>query len=1514
MKFFSCLLLTIWFTFSYSKIYATNYTGSGTSLSMSSNIGCALSSYTFTQSTANANDAKIAVNGVSKLVTITFPTGTNCATATVSGSSFKGAAITSFISQTGNSISFNTPSGTQVGKGRSFVIVIANITNAGSISAITCNVSTGNDSGGTNTWNTGYSVTTTSCPTIPINDNCGGAVSLTPAASGSGTCTTTNGTTFGATASPQTSCTGIADDDVWYTFVANNTTHQVTTDGVAGFNAVVQVMSGSCAGALTSVQCINNSGDGGVETASLTGLTIGAAYYVRVYHSASGAGFNGANSFTICITSTAAVCTLGSGNIVAASLPYTSGAQTTCGAGDDITSTNSTVCGSSFYYDGEDKVIQFIPSSSGNISITLTSAGSWVGITLYLGCPTAGGTCVAYSQGSTGNQAIGCASVTAGQTYYLVIDSWPSPACNAFNVTISAPSGGTPAGTTCSNAVAMTLPYTATGQSTLCYGNDYTNASAGSCGTLYESGEDKVYSFTTTGSDCLNINLTNVSTSYIGYQVYSGCPGVVGTTCISNGGGATSGTLSGAFNVSAAGTYYVVVDTWASPSYVNYDIEVVSLGGSSSNDLPCNATALTLGSTAAGDNNCSGGTGEPSVPGAWTSGTVNSVWYKVTVPASGSVLVKTISGSLTNTQIAAYTGTCGTGLTYFSANTNIGSCGSSTNYASQLTLTGAVGTVYYLVVDGESNATGSFSIIAIDGSTSFPGIQGQDCSQPNPVCQAVMSVSNPGYSGNGTTCDINTGYCLASGERNVVWYRVPISGNGTLNFNIVPNDFDYSVESATDYDFAVWQTALSGGTLGTDFYNCSQIAAGTAATIVCNYSYLGVTGIGTTGNAPASLSTNVCPTCPGSYNPTTTYSGAFETTIDAISGDEYLIAISNFSNSTSGFRIEFSGTATINYAAATSTNEVYWTGGDAAGPTVWTDVDNWGGCTAPSCSRDAFVSNLSNEPVLVSGQTYNTKDLTIQPGASLTLQANSTLNICGNFYNYGTLNADPSSTIVFNGTGNNQIISGSFTGANRFGNLKIDKTSATYSVTINNDIEVGGTFTTNNATSVFNVNGKYFSLAGNFVNNNGNTTFSGVGSTGTLEFNGASLQTYNQGSSQLDLNNVIVNNTAAAGSGVTLSSNLFIKTATGTLTFSNGTITTGSYRVDVANTAAACVSNGTSTSYVDGNLRRYLLSSGAYEWPVGIASKGFQRATTAFSTNSIGYLDGRFDTWPVTAGYPPTQGGTDCSVTYNQAAMNNGYWTLTANSGTGNYNMTLYPTNETNIGVNWTVMKRSSLATTGWLLDGTCVTSTSSQITRNGLSGFSVFSVAQSTTALPVVLIQFSGEKVDEDNLLTWKTATEHNNDYFTLERSTDGFIFEAIATTAAAGNSTTEKLYSQFDIDPFRGVNYYRLKQTDINGSFSYSNTISLSRDYMESSVSELFPNPTSADVNFEFNAQKATEIEVQLLDNSGRLVNKYMYHAVAGKNILSLDLNNVSRGLYTVVFYSELLVKTEMRKLIKR
>lgn len=747
--------------FNASNLIAANYSGAGVSLSMSNTTGCAKATYTFTQKTANNDNAKIPTGN---LITITFPAGTNCATATLAGSTFNGIAIASFTSQTGNVITFPAP--TNVGKKKTFSIVIANVTNAPSVSAITCTVVADNLSGGTDTWNSNYDVTTTVCPVVPINDECASAISITPSPAGSGTCTTTSGTTFGATASTQAVCAGQADDDVWYSFVANSTNHQVTVDGVANFNAVIQVFSVSCAG--SSIVCTNATGNDGIETSSLTGLTIGTTYFVRVYHNGVGAGVLGPNSFTICVTSTVPGCTLGAGNLLGVSLPYSSGAQTTCGAGNDITSSNSSVCGSSSYYAGEDKVISFTPASSGNITINLTSSGSWVGIMLYQGCPTTGGTCVAYAQGSAGNQSIGCATVVAGQTYYLVVDSYPSPTCNPFSVTISAPTGGVPAGTTCGNPLVMTLPYSATGQSTLCYGNDYTNASLGSCGTLYESGEDKVYSFTTTGPGCFSLALTNASTSFIGYQVYQGCPGVGGTVCIANGGGASSGTLNGSFNVPGAGTYYLVIDTWASPSFVNYDISLISLGAGPSNDLPCNATTMSLGVIASGDNNCSGGTGEPAVPGGWTTGSVNSVWYSVVVPASGSVKVKTIVGTLTNTQIAAYYGTCGAGLTFISSNNDVGYCGSTTDYTSQLTITRPAGSIVYIRVDGENNLTGDFGILAIDGTASFPGVQGQDCSQPNPVCNSYMTISNPGYSGNGNICDIpSSGYCLASGERNV---------------------------------------------------------------------------------------------------------------------------------------------------------------------------------------------------------------------------------------------------------------------------------------------------------------------------------------------------------------------------------------------------------------------------------------------------------------------------------------------------------------------------------------------------------------------------------------------------------------------------------------------------------------------------------------------------------------------------------------------------------------------------
>jgi hypothetical protein len=1473
-----------------NQFFAVNYTFSNRSLTLSNTTGCAISSYTFSQKTANNNNAKIS-SGVT--VTVVFPAGVNISTATMAGSTFKGTAITAGWTISGQTLTFTSP--INVGKDRTFSIVIANVTNGGSTNA-NATVSMPNQSGGTSSGT--YLVTTTACPTIPTNNECTGSASLTPAPSGGSTCTTINGTTFGATASALTSCAGIADDDVWYSFVANNANHQVTVDGGANFNAVVQVFSGACPSGMTSLSCADITGGNGIETVSLSGLTIGNTYYVRVYHSGTGPGVSAANSFTICVTSSSSSCNIGSGNLTAATLPYTSGAQTTCSSGNDITSSNvSNICGSSSYYGGLDKVIEFTPLISGTISINLTSTGSWVGMMLYQGCPTSGGICVANAQSSAGNQSIGCVPVVGGLNYYLVVDSYPAPNCNPFNVTISAPSSSSLTGTICSNAVNMTFPYSATNQSTLCYGNDYTNASIGSPSTLYESGEDKVYSFTTTGPQCLNLILSNASTDYIGFQVYSGCPGVIGTTCVASGGGATSGSLASSFVVPDAGTYYLVIDTWSAPSFVNYDLVVTSTGSGPSNDLPCNAESLILGTSIGGENNCSGSASEPGVPGCWSSGSINSVWYKVTVPASGKVKIKTTQGSLLNTQIAVYTGTCGS-LTLLACNDNAASCASFSTLNSELSLTGlTVGNTIFIRVDGNLQSTGTFSILAIDGDNSFPSIPGQDCGDPNPVCNTVMSISNPGYSGFGNTCDLPTSYCLASGERNIVWYRIPISTAGTFDFNIVPNDFSSVTENGTDYDFAIWKIAETGGTLGTDFYNCSQIAAGTAPPEACNYSFLGVTGVGPSGNPPTSLATTVCPTCPGGYNPISTFSGSYEPNLTVAVGDVYLLAVSNYTSSTSGFRINFTGTSVIDFAASLSVaGGVTWSGGNITTPTLWTDPDNWGGCATPICSRDAFVAPFTNQPILLSGQTYTTKDLIIQAGATLTLQANSTLEICGNFTNFGSISADPTSTIIFKGTGT-QAISGNFTSSNRLGNLTITKVSG--NVILFNDLDLGGTFTTSSISSIFNSNGKQLTISKDFLNFSGNTTFTNTGTSGKLEFNGNGSQNYDQGLTQLNLNGVILSNSGGIGSGVNLLSNMFIKANTGTLTLNQGTISTNSYAVNVLNTSVNSVSGGSTISFIDGNLTRSLNSTGSYDWPVGNVSKGYQRANSTFLTSTIGSMTGRFDDWPSGPGYPPIYGGSDCGSLFGFGAQDNGYWTLTANSGAStNYDLTLYPIGSLNTAgtSNWTIIKKPSLGSGSWSLSGTCAPSTVSQVNRTGMSGFSVFGIGQSVTPLPIELLSFTGRSEGASNYLEWITATEINNDYFTLERSADGIDFNQFAVVDGAGNSNSSIHYDKYDHDPFVGVTYYRLKQTDFNGMYTYSNIVALANVLDKVSMGGIHPNPTAGNISFDFFSPKNGVLQIRMIDNAGRIVLNEMENIVQDQTKINFSISHFAKGEYTL------------------
>lgn len=128
----------------------------------------------------------------------------------------------------------------------------------------------------------------------PANDNCAGAITLTHGM----TCVTTPGTVAGATES-QLACSGTANDDVWYQFVATATSANVVVAGSTSFDAVVQVLSGTC-GSSTAIACQDVTFGGGTETVALTGLTIGNTYYVRTHDWF--ATVPATLTFTICVT------------------------------------------------------------------------------------------------------------------------------------------------------------------------------------------------------------------------------------------------------------------------------------------------------------------------------------------------------------------------------------------------------------------------------------------------------------------------------------------------------------------------------------------------------------------------------------------------------------------------------------------------------------------------------------------------------------------------------------------------------------------------------------------------------------------------------------------------------------------------------------------------------------------------------------------------------------------------------------------------------------------------------------------------------------------------------------------------------------------------------------------------------------------------------------------------------------------------------------------------------------
>lgn len=149
-----------------------------------------------------------------------------------------------------------------------------------------------------------------------------------------------------------------------------------------------------------------------------------------------------------------------------------------------------------------------------------------------------------------------------------------------------------------------------------------------------------------------------------------------------------------------------------------------------------------------------------------------------------------------------------------------------------------------------------------------------------------------------------------------------------------------------------------------------------------------------------------------------------------------------------------------------------------------------------------------------------------------------------------------------------------------------------------------------------------------------------------------------------------------------------------------------------------------------------------------------------------------------------------------------------------------------------------------------------------GIASFSITGVV-----LPIELKNFSVETVNSrESLLKFSTATEHNNNYFAIEHSTDATRFEAIGQVTGAGNSTVQQDYTFTDEHPVKGLNFYRLKQVDFDGQFSYSPVVSVT--FGQVGGIHLAPQPVLDQLHVGLEQATEQDGQWQVYDFAGRLV----------------------------------------------
>ncbi|HTB23775.1 MAG TPA: T9SS type A sorting domain-containing protein, partial [Puia sp.] len=481
-----------------------------------------------------------------------------------------------------------------------------------------------------------------------------------------------------------------------------------------------------------------------------------------------------------------------------------------------------------------------------------------------------------------------------------------------------------------------------------------------------------------------------------------------------------------------------------------------------------------------------------------------------------------------------------------------------------------------------------------------------------------------------------------------------------------------------------------------------------------------------------------------------------------------------------------------------------------------------------------------------------------------------------------------------------------------FGGNALNVTSAGmsfYNVTV-----TANTITLLNSMTIKNnlaINAGHLAPGTNTVNIAGNWNDFGTGgfteATSLVNFNGSSLQTITSPGGE-NFTNFTNNN---SGAGIQLANSVQIAT---NLTMTQGNINLNG---NILTLGLSVANNGT-LAYTTGTL----IGAGTFtRWfKTGVIATG--SVTGLFPMGTATDYRPFFVSAPVAG---PTTGGS-ISVSYNDATTNTNVtivdgaftvvvrkdlnWAVSTNGlNGGTYNLQVQGTGFGLIGAVSDLRLTLVNSVTG-IAGVNGGTTLNPQINRTGLTlanltnSFYVGSINSVSTPLPITLISFNAFPENGEVKLEWSTASETDNAFFTIQKSTDGRGWTTVQKVLGSGTSSNIENYTAYDLTPFQGISYYRLMQTDIDGKQTFSPIISINLGNKNAEIS-VFPNPAISLVNISL--PSSARYEISLLNITGQLI--YNTTITTSDNLV-LNVTGYKAGVYFVRVIHDGI--TETKKLI--